>query len=68
LAQPTVCQRFRRSKRDSSRRLRLHGSIELTLTAGEVARPDALPVVGEREVEMGYNWSYGVTPPLPQDS
>ena len=40
------------------------GAADLALTAAEVGRLDALPVVGEREVEMGYNWSYGVTPPL----
>ena len=36
----------------------------LTLTAAEIARLDALPVDGEREIDMGSNWSYGITPPL----
>jgi aryl-alcohol dehydrogenase-like predicted oxidoreductase len=35
----------------------------LALAADEVARLDALPVSGEREVDLGHNWSYGVTPP-----
>jgi aryl-alcohol dehydrogenase-like predicted oxidoreductase len=35
----------------------------LVLTDAETARLDALPVSGERESEMGHNWSYGVTPP-----
>jgi hypothetical protein len=38
----------------------------LTLAGAEIARLDALPVTGQREVELGYNWSYGVTPPLPR--
>jgi aryl-alcohol dehydrogenase-like predicted oxidoreductase len=38
----------------------------LTLAGAEIARLDALPVTGQREIELGYNWSYGVTPPLPQ--
>ncbi|GGJ79320.1 oxidoreductase [Streptomyces camponoticapitis] len=37
-------------------------AAELTLTDAELARLDALKVVGERETEMGHNWSYGVTP------
>ncbi|MFF2523460.1 aldo/keto reductase [Streptomyces liangshanensis] len=39
------------------------GAAQLTLTGEEFARLDALKVVGERETEMGHNWSYGVTPP-----
>jgi aryl-alcohol dehydrogenase-like predicted oxidoreductase len=39
-------------------------AAELALGADEIARLDALPVSGEREVELGHNWSYGVTPPL----
>ncbi|MFD3451944.1 aldo/keto reductase [Streptomyces sp. NPDC058691] len=35
----------------------------LSLADEEIARLDALPVTGERETEMGHNWSYGVTPP-----
>jgi aryl-alcohol dehydrogenase-like predicted oxidoreductase len=36
----------------------------LTLTSAEIARVDALPVMGEREIELGHNWFDGVTPPL----
>ena len=39
-------------------------AAELTLTDQEIARLDAIPVSGEREVELGYNWSNGVTPKL----
>ncbi|MEU3986619.1 aldo/keto reductase [Streptomyces sp. NPDC026672] len=39
------------------------GAAALTLTAEEITRLDALPVSGERESELGHNWSYGVTPP-----
>jgi aryl-alcohol dehydrogenase-like predicted oxidoreductase len=39
-------------------------AAELTLTDTDIARLDALTVIGERETEMGHNWSYGVTPPL----
>ncbi|MYX54839.1 hypothetical protein GTZ89_03645 [Streptomyces sp. SID8382] len=39
------------------------GAAELALTEEEIARLDALPVSGERESELGHNWSYGVTPP-----
>jgi aryl-alcohol dehydrogenase-like predicted oxidoreductase len=39
------------------------GAAGLTLDAAEIARLDALPVSGERESELGHNWSYGVTPP-----
>lgn len=35
----------------------------LTLTAEEISRLNALVVSGERENELGYNWSNGVTPP-----
>jgi aryl-alcohol dehydrogenase-like predicted oxidoreductase len=38
----------------------------LTLTGAEIARLDALPVTGEREIELGHNWFVGVTPPLPR--
>jgi aryl-alcohol dehydrogenase-like predicted oxidoreductase len=38
----------------------------LRLSGPEIARLDALPVTGQREIELGYNWSYGVTPPLPR--
>jgi aryl-alcohol dehydrogenase-like predicted oxidoreductase len=38
----------------------------LTLTGAEIARLDALPVTGEREIELGHNWFDGVTPPLPR--
>jgi hypothetical protein len=41
-------------------------AAERTLTGAEIARLDALPVTGEREIEPGYNWSYGVTPPPPR--
>lgn len=37
-------------------------AAELGLTGEELAGLDALKVVGERESEMGHNWSYGVTP------
>ncbi|MFJ4845599.1 MULTISPECIES: aldo/keto reductase [unclassified Streptomyces] len=40
------------------------GAAGLALTEEEIARLDALPVAGERESELGHNWSYGVTPPL----
>jgi len=36
-----------------------------TRRTAEIARIDALPVTGQREVELGYNWSYGVTRPCP---
>ena len=36
----------------------------LTLTGAEMAGLDALQVAGKREIELGYNWTYGVTPPL----
>ena len=39
-------------------------AAELALSTEEIARLDALRVSGERESEMGHNWSYGVTPPL----
>ncbi|SDO35296.1 aldo/keto reductase [Actinacidiphila guanduensis] len=39
------------------------GAAHLALTEPEIARLDALPVSGERESELGHNWSYGVTPP-----
>ncbi len=38
-------------------------AAELTLTAEEIAVLDALTVHGERESELGHNWSYGTTPP-----
>ncbi|MEW2546833.1 aldo/keto reductase [Streptomyces sp. NPDC047002] len=38
-------------------------AAELRLTADELARLSALEAVGEREVRMDHNWSYGVTPP-----
>jgi aryl-alcohol dehydrogenase-like predicted oxidoreductase len=38
----------------------------LTLSEAELTRLDALQVAGQREIELGYNWSYGVTPPLPR--
>jgi aryl-alcohol dehydrogenase-like predicted oxidoreductase len=41
-------------------------AAELALTSADTARLDALPVTGEREIELGHNWSYGVTPPLPR--
>jgi aryl-alcohol dehydrogenase-like predicted oxidoreductase len=41
-------------------------AAQLTLTSAEIARLDALPVTGERESELGYNWSLGTTPPLPR--
>ncbi|MFC4032382.1 aldo/keto reductase [Streptomyces polygonati] len=37
-------------------------AAELVLTAEEIARLDALPVSGQRDIELGHNWSYGVTP------
>ncbi|UWE10710.1 aldo/keto reductase [Actinacidiphila bryophytorum] len=40
------------------------GASLVDLTAQEIARLDALPVVGERESEAGHNWQDGVTPPL----
>lgn len=39
-------------------------AAELALTAEEISRLDALQVAGERESELGNNWSYGLTPPL----
>lgn len=36
----------------------------LILTGAEMAGLDALQVAGQREIELGYNWTYGVTPPL----
>jgi diketogulonate reductase-like aldo/keto reductase len=36
----------------------------LTLTGAEMAGLDALQVAGQRETELGYNWTYGVTPPV----
>lgn len=39
-------------------------AADLVLTGADIARLDTLPVSGEREGEMGDNWSYGVTPPL----
>lgn len=44
-------------------RLEENAAAELTLTAEETAWLDALPASGERESELGHNWSYGVTPP-----
>jgi aryl-alcohol dehydrogenase-like predicted oxidoreductase len=38
----------------------------LVLAGAEIARLDALPVAGQREIELGYNWTRGVTPPLPR--
>ncbi|MGR3867140.1 aldo/keto reductase [Streptomyces graminifolii] len=38
-------------------------AADLRLTAEEIARLDTLPVVGEREGEVGHNWFDGVTPP-----
>ncbi|MFI6348249.1 aldo/keto reductase [Streptomyces sp. NPDC050560] len=38
-------------------------AAELALTDGEIARLDALTAKGERETELGHNWSYGTTPP-----
>ena len=35
----------------------------LSLAGEEIARLDALPVHGDRETEMGHNWSNGLTPP-----
>jgi hypothetical protein len=29
-------------------------------------RPPGRPVAGQREIELGYNWTRGVTPPLPR--
>jgi aryl-alcohol dehydrogenase-like predicted oxidoreductase len=40
-------------------------AARLTLTGAEITTLDDLPVTGERESELGYNWSYGVTPPVP---
>ncbi|HEX5120180.1 MAG TPA: aldo/keto reductase [Pseudonocardiaceae bacterium] len=39
-------------------------AADLVLTDVEIKQLDALRVVGERETELGHNWSYGVTPPL----
>jgi aryl-alcohol dehydrogenase-like predicted oxidoreductase len=36
----------------------------IALSANEISALDALPVIGDRESELGHNWSYGVTPPL----
>lgn len=36
----------------------------LTLTTDEIARLDGLPVSGDRETELGHNWSNGLTPAL----
>jgi aryl-alcohol dehydrogenase-like predicted oxidoreductase len=41
------------------------GAAALTLAGDEIARLDALEASGERETELGQNWSYGVTPPRP---
>jgi aryl-alcohol dehydrogenase-like predicted oxidoreductase len=38
-------------------------AAQLTLTADDIARLDALTIVGDRETELGHNWSHGVTPP-----
>jgi aryl-alcohol dehydrogenase-like predicted oxidoreductase len=38
------------------------GAAALTLSEEELRRLDALPVSGERESELGHNWSYGTTP------
>lgn len=40
------------------------GAADMELTDDEITQLDTLPVVGEREDELGHNWSYGVTPPL----
>jgi aryl-alcohol dehydrogenase-like predicted oxidoreductase len=37
-------------------------AAELTLTEREITRLDAISVSGERDSELGHNWSYGVTP------
>jgi aryl-alcohol dehydrogenase-like predicted oxidoreductase len=38
-------------------------AADLRLTPEEISRLDTLPVVGEREGEVGHNWFDGVTPP-----
>jgi aryl-alcohol dehydrogenase-like predicted oxidoreductase len=38
-------------------------AADVVLTPAEITRLDAIKVVGEREVDLGHNWSYGVTPP-----
>ncbi|SFE44798.1 Predicted oxidoreductase [Actinacidiphila alni] len=38
-------------------------AAQLALADEEIKRLDDLTVVGERETELGRNWSYGVTPP-----
>ncbi|WP_446038250.1 aldo/keto reductase [Streptomyces sp. SID1121] len=37
-------------------------AADLTLTAQEIGRLDAIPVSGDRESVLGQNWSYGITP------
>jgi aryl-alcohol dehydrogenase-like predicted oxidoreductase len=38
------------------------GAAELNLSADEIARLDASSVLGERETELGHNWTSGTTP------
>ncbi|MEU6491719.1 aldo/keto reductase [Streptomyces sp. NPDC046984] len=40
-------------------------AVDVELTLEEITRLDALPVVGEREMDLGNNWIDGITPPLP---
>lgn len=40
------------------------GAAQITLTASEINELDVLPVVGDREIELGHNWTHGVTPEL----
>ncbi|GHJ37161.1 aldo/keto reductase [Streptomyces sp. TS71-3] len=40
------------------------GAAGLSLTADEIERLDATSAHGERESELGHNWTYGLTPAL----
>ena len=38
------------------------GAAAVSLSHAEIEALDSLPVVGDREIELGHNWSNGVTP------
>ncbi|MFJ9756478.1 aldo/keto reductase [Streptomyces sp. NPDC101149] len=40
-------------------------AVDVELTLEEITRLDTLPVLGEREMDLGNNWIDGITPPLP---
>ncbi|MGB8403985.1 MAG: aldo/keto reductase [Mycobacterium sp.] len=40
------------------------GAAAIRLTDADLAELGAVTVVGDRESQLGHNWSYGVTPPI----